>query len=95
MKAKTLAAQPVQNSQFVFLLNPEKHKRPTEPREKFNAFLKLLNNLMYSQLEQSSYEDECRYLFGVDTYLLFTLDKVIAQLAKQVNIFWIIHLIPK
>ncbi len=67
----------------MFLLNPNKDRKTIDEKDKFQTFLKLLNSLMLGQKEQSVFEDECRALFGVQTYVLFTLDKVIAQLTKQ------------
>jgi len=83
-KAKEFSKEQQLNSQFAFLLNPNKDKKFNEDKDKFQAFLKLLNSLLSGQKEQSVYEDDCRSFFGVQTYILFTLDKLIAQLVKQV-----------
>lgn len=37
-------------------------------------------------MEQSKFEDDCRDMFGISSYILFTIDKLIFQLAKQVPI---------
>ncbi len=41
--------------------------------------------LMEGSLEQSKFEDDCRDMFGISSYILFTIDKLIVQLAKQVR----------
>merc|ERR1712003_325877 len=49
------------------------------------TFLKLLFKLLNSTIESSKYEDECRTLLGANSYVLFTLDKLILKLIKQVQ----------
>jgi len=41
---------------------------------------------MEGSLEQSKFEDDCRDMFGISSYILFTIDKLIVQLAKQLQI---------
>ena len=48
----------------------------------------LLKPLLESELDQGRYEDECRQLFGKDSYLLFTIDKVLKEIAEQVCYFY-------
>jgi len=49
------------------------------------AFLGLLFRLLSGSLEASRYEDDCRALLGANSYVLFTLDKLIYKLIKQVQ----------
>lgn len=42
--------------------------------------------LMEGSLEPSKFEDDCRDMFGISSYILFTMDKLIIQLAKQLQI---------
>jgi len=42
---------------------------------------------MEGSLDQTKFEDDCRDMFGVSSYILFTIDKLIFQLAKQVGRF--------
>jgi len=42
---------------------------------------------MEGSLDQTKFEDDCRDMFGVSSYILFTIDKLIFQLAKQVRRF--------
>lgn len=48
-------------------------------------FLTLLFNLLNGSTDQSQFEDDCRLLLGANSYLLFTLDKLIYKLIKQVQ----------
>ena len=48
-------------------------------------FLILLFNLLNGTTDQSQFEDDCRLLLGQNSYLLFTLDKLIYKLIKQVQ----------
>jgi paired amphipathic helix protein Sin3a len=41
---------------------------------------------MEGSLEQSKFEDDCRDMFGISSYILFTIDKLIVHLAKQLQI---------
>jgi len=48
-------------------------------------FLTLLFNLLNGSTDQSHFEDDCRLLLGANSYLLFTLDKLVYKLIKQVQ----------
>lgn len=48
-------------------------------------FLTLLFNLLNGSTDQSQFEDDCRLLLGANSYLLFTLDKLVYKLIKQVQ----------
>lgn len=37
------------------------------------------------ELDQGSFEESIRYIFGIDAYVIFTVDKVILSLIKQVK----------
>ena len=43
---------------------------------------------MVGAKDSSLYEDECRALFGIQSYVLFTLDRVVNQLTKQVRLLY-------
>jgi paired amphipathic helix protein Sin3a len=36
-------------------------------------------------IEQQMFEECCRYIFGTDAYIMFTIDKLVAALIKQVQ----------
>lgn len=57
----------------------------TSVKSKFETYLNLLTciqNLNCGQLDQSSFEDECRNLFGVKGYSVITIDKLCQALVK-------------
>lgn len=35
-------------------------------------------------IEQQTFEECCRYIFGTEAYILFTIDKLVSALIKQV-----------
>merc|ERR1712174_149922 len=48
-------------------------------------FLQLLYRLIDGTTDVSQYEDECRHLLGAKAYILFTVDKLIYKLVKQIQ----------
>ena len=46
-------------------------------------FLKLLFTLLNGSTDQSQFEDDCRLVLGQNSYMLFTLDKLIYKIIKQ------------
>lgn len=48
-------------------------------------FITLLENTLDNRIDASTYEDECRMLMGTSSYVLFTLDKLIIKVVKQVS----------
>lgn len=86
-KAKELSKNPQTNSQFAVLLNPNKDKKQLEQeRDKFQLFLKHLNGFMLGVKDQSVFEDDCRVLFGIHAYTLFTIDKLVSQLTRHLQV---------
>lgn len=53
-------------------------------------FMDALYNLLDGSAENAKFEDECRAILGNQSYVLFTLDKLIYKLIRQVYCF--IHL---
>jgi len=49
-----------------------------------------VRSLLSGELEQTKFEDDCRETFGISSYPLFTLDKLISQLSKQVRYFFLL-----
>eukprot|EP00299_Pterocystis_sp_00344_P016840 c8449_g1_i3.p1 GENE.c8449_g1_i3~~c8449_g1_i3.p1 ORF type:complete len:1038 (-),score=162.62 c8449_g1_i3:16-3129(-) len=49
----------------------------------YQKFLGLVHQLLNGTLENSQYEDQCRVLMGPEAYELFTIDKVLSQMARQ------------
>lgn len=50
----------------------------------YYRFMKGLYGLLDGSVENTKFEDECRAIFGNQSYVLFTLNKVIYKLVKQV-----------
>jgi len=73
--AKTLAHKARRNS--------SKKKLPATAEERHARFCVLLDQLLQGELETARFEDELRNLLGASSYVLFTIDKLIAQLLKQ------------
>lgn len=48
-------------------------------------FMTALRNLLDGSSDNAKFEDDCRAIIGAQSYLLFTLDKLIYKLVKQVN----------
>jgi len=48
-------------------------------------FLRLLFNLLCGNLDQGKYEDDCRAVLGANSFVLFTLDKLVYKLVKQLQ----------
>ena len=58
------------------------------PYEIYEFYLKdLLHPLISSDVDPVKYEDECRDLFGISSYILFTMDRLLQALVKQVRSF--------
>ena len=59
--------------------------RAAKEREIHNDFLRLLFKLLNGTVESSNFEDDCRTLLGANSYVLFTLDKLIYKIVKQIQ----------
>jgi paired amphipathic helix protein Sin3a len=49
----------------------------------YSRFIQVLYGLLDGSLDNSKFEDECRAIIGTQSYVLFTLDKLIFKLVKQ------------
>jgi hypothetical protein len=47
-------------------------------------FLNALYNLLDGSSDNTKFEDDCRAIIGTQSYVLFTLDKLIYKVVKQV-----------
>jgi paired amphipathic helix protein Sin3a len=45
-----------------------------------------LYSLLDGSADNAKFEDECRAIIGTQSYMLFTLDKLIFKLVKQVQL---------
>lgn len=48
-------------------------------------FMSALYNLLDGSSDNTKFEDDCRAIIGTQSYVLFTLDKLIYKLVKQVE----------
>ncbi|XP_024382732.1 paired amphipathic helix protein Sin3-like 4 isoform X2 [Physcomitrium patens] len=48
-------------------------------------FIQLLYALLDGSIDNSKFEDECRAIIGIQSYMLFTLDELIFKLVKQLE----------
>lgn len=51
----------------------------------WNRFMNALYNLLDGTSDNSKFEDDCRAIIGTQSYILFTLDKLIYKLIKHVG----------
>ncbi|KAF5185154.1 Paired amphipathic helix protein sin3-like [Thalictrum thalictroides] len=51
----------------------------------YTRFMKALYNLLNGSADNTKFEDECRAVIGTQSYLLFTLDKLIFKIVKQLQ----------
>jgi len=51
----------------------------------YSRFMQVLYGLLDGSLDNSKFEDECRDIIGTQSYILFTLDKLIFKLVKQLQ----------
>ncbi|XWS68918.1 hypothetical protein CRYUN_Cryun04dG0134600 [Craigia yunnanensis] len=55
------------------------------PTDLYARFMSALYNLLDGSSDNTKFEDDCRAIIGTQSYLLFTLDKVIYKLVKQLQ----------
>lgn len=51
----------------------------------YDHLLECCENLFVGDIDQNTFEENLRFMFGAKGYLMFTVDKVIAALVKQVR----------
>jgi len=81
-KAKDLSKK--QSANYTAIINANKSKSD-EQSDKYKQFLKLLYHYLSGNKESGAFEDELRAIYGIQAYLLFTLDRVILQLTKHLQ----------
>lgn len=90
--AKTLSDKSTNNfanrtpTQIERLLFPQRAQRTeAEIEDRYGTFLKKVLALLKGELDQPRFEDSCRELFGMSSYVLFTVDKFLHHIIKQVQ----------
>ncbi|KAL6958690.1 hypothetical protein U1Q18_045413 [Sarracenia purpurea var. burkii] len=55
------------------------------PHDLYGRFMRALYNLLDGSADNAKFEDDCRAIIGNQSYVLFTLDKLIYKLVKQLQ----------
>ncbi|XP_031386160.1 paired amphipathic helix protein Sin3-like 4 isoform X2 [Punica granatum] len=55
------------------------------PADSYARFMTALYNLLDGSSDNTKFEDDCRAIIGTQSYVLFTLDKLIYKLVKQLQ----------
>ncbi|KAJ9540584.1 hypothetical protein OSB04_027090 [Centaurea solstitialis] len=58
--------------------------KDTSPPDLYSRFMSALYNLLDGSADNAKYEDDCRAIIGNQSYMLFTLDKLIYKLLQNV-----------
>uniref|UniRef100_A0A453DN90 Sin3 C-terminal domain-containing protein n=1 Tax=Aegilops tauschii subsp. strangulata TaxID=200361 RepID=A0A453DN90_AEGTS len=59
--------------------------KDTTPPDLYARFIKALYNLLDGTSDNTKFEDDCRAIIGTQSYVLFTLDKLIYKVVKQLQ----------
>ncbi|CAK9162852.1 unnamed protein product [Ilex paraguariensis] len=59
--------------------------KDTPPPDLYARFMSALYNLLDGSADNARFEDDCRAIIGNQSYVLFTLDKLIYKLVKQLQ----------
>ena len=59
----------------------------------YTHFLSLVKDLLDCNVEPAVYEDKLREMFGVNSYVAFTLDKLISNIVRQVSLLLLLLLL--
>ncbi|CAH2066493.1 unnamed protein product, partial [Thlaspi arvense] len=62
-----------------------KTSNSTNPADSYARFMNALYNLLDGTSDNSKFEDDCRAIIGTQSYVLFTLDKLIYKLIKHLQ----------
>ncbi|XP_022150309.1 paired amphipathic helix protein Sin3-like 4 isoform X2 [Momordica charantia] len=62
-----------------------KASNDTGPNDLYSRFMNALCSLLDGSSDTMKFEDDCRSIIGTQSYLLFTLDKLIFKLVKQLQ----------
>ncbi|CAH8297642.1 unnamed protein product [Eruca vesicaria subsp. sativa] len=63
-----------------------KTSNSTNPTDSYARFMNALYNLLDGTSDNSKFEDDCRAIIGTQSYVLFTLDKLIYKLIKHIQV---------
>jgi paired amphipathic helix protein Sin3a len=51
----------------------------------YNAMLDVIDRFFEGEIDIATFEEGVRYIFGINAYIMFTIDRVIHSLIKQVH----------
>jgi paired amphipathic helix protein Sin3a len=54
-------------------------------KDRYTDLIRAIYDLFDGKTEASEYEDRCRSFFGTNAYLVFTIDKVVQAVIKQIQ----------
>ncbi|XP_039017824.1 paired amphipathic helix protein Sin3-like 4 isoform X2 [Hibiscus syriacus] len=57
----------------------------SSPTDLYARFMSALYNLLDGSSDNAKFEDDCRAIIGIKSYVLFTLDKLIFKIVKQLQ----------
>jgi histone deacetylase complex regulatory component SIN3 len=62
-----------------------KASKDTNLPDQYSKFMSALYNLLDGSSDNTKFEDDCRSIIGTQSYVLFTLDKLIYKVVKQLQ----------
>ncbi|URD83876.1 Paired amphipathic helix protein [Musa troglodytarum] len=62
-----------------------KTSKDTSPPDLYAKFMSALFNLLDGSADNTKFEDDCRGIIGTQSYVLFTMDKLIYKIVKQLQ----------
>ncbi|XP_042451833.1 paired amphipathic helix protein Sin3-like 3 isoform X1 [Zingiber officinale] len=65
--------------------NKWRHSKDTNHPDLYAKFMSALFNLLDGSADNTKFEDDCRAIIGTQSYVLFTLDKLIYKVVKQLQ----------
>ncbi|KAM7468597.1 hypothetical protein LguiB_016159 [Lonicera macranthoides] len=75
----------IRSAKNSFAENKWRRSNDTTSSDMYARFMKVLYHLLDGSSDNSKFEDDCRALVGGQSYLLFTLDKLIYKIVKQLQ----------
>lgn len=54
----------------------------------YNLLLVLIDKLFEGDVDQQTFEECVRYIFGADAYIMFTIGKLVLSLVRHVRVFY-------
>ncbi|OBZ86626.1 Paired amphipathic helix protein Sin3b [Choanephora cucurbitarum] len=54
----------------------------------YEAAIEIMDRFFKGEYDQNTFEENLRYVFGIDAYIVFTVDKVLQSLIKQIQTVW-------